>query len=451
MSKCLNIYAFFPDIYSSNPVVIDSFNMQQVLTNSSSDFLQIKDSTLKKIENNNNLRLVINKYKHIEFTRKRFNNDKISHPKEENGPPFDQVAKQHIGMTEKYFQTKRSGRHKRSTENQGFLDDPNNIAMFIVFPCMVFIYGGCAVIYCCYKCKHYVRENQPFRKLKERIQNRNNKRNVTDNAMDTMESQTPNVSDAQTTTAANTPKQEHSIKVFQKNESRSVKEDSSLIGQSSIDSKVTFVDVEYDDEIQSAMSTPLPLRDETVQIAETTPTSETRVATDNSTHSYPSLCTVSTRVSTVNERETPLQISVSSRNESIDNKQIVYTSSESGHSVYTSFPKVCLVDMGCQTEDTTLTENKSRSVLVKSKFGKHLNKKKQNSRKKSSRPGQIHYVERYAPLNPYRDQVEADAVFLSRNHNNKKNLFDTVEDAVRQEHKGENRKYSITSIEYTKH
>ncbi|XP_052057630.1 uncharacterized protein LOC127698279 [Mytilus californianus] len=421
--------------------------MQQVLTNSSSNFLQITDSTMKKIENNNNLRLVINAYKHVEFIRKRFNNDQISHPRGEKNHPFDQASKTIIGQSEKYSQTKRSGRHKRSTDNEGFLDDPNNIAMFIVFPCMVFIYGGCAVIYCCYKCKHYVRENQPFRKLKERIQNRNNKRNATDNAMDTMESQTSNSSEAQATTVAQTHKQEPKIRVFQKDESKSVKEHSSLNAQSSIDSKVTFVDVEYEDEIHSAMSTPLPHRDETVENAETTPTSESHVATDTSTYSYPSLCTVSTRVSTVNERETPIPISLSSRNESIDNKQIVYTSSESGHSVYTSFPKVCLVDMACQTDDTSPTENKSRNILVKSKFGRNLNKKKQNIRKKSSRPGQIHYVERYVSLNPYRDQVEADTVFLSRNHNKKKNLYDAIEDAVRQENKGENRKYSITSIE----
>ena len=34
-----------------------------------------------------------------------------------------------------------------------FYEDKNNFAMYLVLPCIVLVYGGCAAIYCCYKCR----------------------------------------------------------------------------------------------------------------------------------------------------------------------------------------------------------------------------------------------------------------------------------------------------------
>ena len=33
-------------------------------------------------------------------------------------------------------------------ETKAFLDDPYNMAMYVVLPTMIVVYGGCCVIYC---------------------------------------------------------------------------------------------------------------------------------------------------------------------------------------------------------------------------------------------------------------------------------------------------------------
>ena len=34
------------------------------------------------------------------------------------------------------------------TEYKAFLDDPYNMAMYVVLPTMIVVYGGCCFIYC---------------------------------------------------------------------------------------------------------------------------------------------------------------------------------------------------------------------------------------------------------------------------------------------------------------
>ncbi|KAK3095613.1 hypothetical protein FSP39_016651 [Pinctada imbricata] len=67
-------------------------------------------------------------------------------------------------------------RHKRDTNGtsssssseEDLFGESNKLAMYVVIPIMFLVYGGCACIYCCYKCRQYVKENSPkqiFRKF----------------------------------------------------------------------------------------------------------------------------------------------------------------------------------------------------------------------------------------------------------------------------------------------
>ncbi|XP_021360078.1 uncharacterized protein LOC110454729 [Mizuhopecten yessoensis] len=64
-------------------------------------------------------------------------------------------------------------RTKRSTNDtaaaSSFLDDPNNVAMFIVLPAIVFVYGGCICIYCVHKCQDYVERVEPLKVIKQKV------------------------------------------------------------------------------------------------------------------------------------------------------------------------------------------------------------------------------------------------------------------------------------------
>lgn len=67
----------------------------------------------------------------------------------------------------KYAYTEHSSRHRRSTDE--FFDNKNNIAMYIVVPILFLCYGGCAGIYCCYKCRLYIRKNYPVTDIKQKF------------------------------------------------------------------------------------------------------------------------------------------------------------------------------------------------------------------------------------------------------------------------------------------
>lgn len=64
-------------------------------------------------------------------------------------------------------------RHKRATNDTeaatGFLDDPNKVAMFIVLPVIIFVYGGCICIYCVHKCQDYVERMEPLKVIKRKV------------------------------------------------------------------------------------------------------------------------------------------------------------------------------------------------------------------------------------------------------------------------------------------
>lgn len=286
---------------------------------------------------------------------------------------FDEVLK----LLNTHPKTKQS-RHKRETNGGGFLDDPNNIAMFIVFPCMVFIYGGCAVLYCCYKCRNYVREHQPIRQLKDRIRNRKNK--TTENSNNTENIENGTLQHNRPIPRVLTPNRPADKPL----------QSESLIAQSSIESRVTFIDVE-NEEVHSNLSTPLA---DSTDIAERSPTSESRVHTDTSVQSYPSLSTVSTRI------DSPFPKSVSTQSEPPDNRHI-FTSVTSEH-VLSFDNHINLVDIGCQTDNSiTNIDYPKSTITIKSRVGKMSNRKRKGAR---TNPGQIHFVKNYVPLNPYRDQ-----------------------------------------------
>ena len=56
-------------------------------------------------------------------------------------------------------------------EDKGFFDDDNNVAMYLVLPAIIFVYGGCAFIYCVHRCKRFLRRmNKKKAKRKQRAE-----------------------------------------------------------------------------------------------------------------------------------------------------------------------------------------------------------------------------------------------------------------------------------------
>ena len=54
-------------------------------------------------------------------------------------------------------------RHKREftwDDVEEFYDDKNNLAMYLVLPIIVIVYGGCAVIYCIARCRRYIKRKK---------------------------------------------------------------------------------------------------------------------------------------------------------------------------------------------------------------------------------------------------------------------------------------------------
>lgn len=93
------------------------------------------------------------------------------------GDPFDILSR-----------LRRNANSTSSTSSEEDLfSESNNLAMFVVIPVMVIVYGGCACIYCCYKCRRYMKENRPFQDLADKIRGRetagnNEETEITDEA-----------------------------------------------------------------------------------------------------------------------------------------------------------------------------------------------------------------------------------------------------------------------------
>lgn len=67
----------------------------------------------------------------------------------------------------KYPYYERSSRFRRSADD--FFDNKNNIAMYIVAPIMFLVFCSCCGLYGCYKCRKYMKENDPVSTVKQKI------------------------------------------------------------------------------------------------------------------------------------------------------------------------------------------------------------------------------------------------------------------------------------------
>ena len=63
-----------------------------------------------------------------------------------------------------------------------FYEDKNNFAMYLVLPCIVLVYGGCAMIYCIAKCRQYFKRKKD-RKDKKRLQDDTDDQEYDDDAI----------------------------------------------------------------------------------------------------------------------------------------------------------------------------------------------------------------------------------------------------------------------------
>ncbi|XP_052105665.1 uncharacterized protein LOC127738450 isoform X1 [Mytilus californianus] len=69
----------------------------------------------------------------------------------------------------KYPYYERSSRLRRSAED--FFENKNNIAMYIVAPILFLVFCSCCGLYGCYKCRRYMKENDPVSSVKQKIRN----------------------------------------------------------------------------------------------------------------------------------------------------------------------------------------------------------------------------------------------------------------------------------------
>lgn len=82
----------------------------------------------------------------------------------ETAPLFDLIWNDTLF---KYPYHDHSHRFKRSADE--FFDNKNNIAMYIVAPILFLVFGSCCGIYCCYKCREYMKENDPVKNIKAKF------------------------------------------------------------------------------------------------------------------------------------------------------------------------------------------------------------------------------------------------------------------------------------------
>jgi hypothetical protein len=109
--------------------------------------------------------------------------------------------------------------------------------MFVVIPVLVIVYGGCACIYCCYKCRRYIKENKPFQELADRIRGRETEENEDSNE------------DVDESTQGGSPDEESRPETT--SGCRNLHSNHSSPGP---EGAVRYVD--YDTDLRSAMSTP---------------------------------------------------------------------------------------------------------------------------------------------------------------------------------------------------
>lgn len=132
-----------------------------------------------------------------------------------------------------------------SSSEEDLFTDSNNLAMFVVIPVMVIVYGGCACIYCCYKCRRYLKENKPFRDFADKIRGRetNNESEITDDV--TENDQPDQISRSELNESSNqtdSPVERRKPNLHSNNSSPGP------------EGPIRYVD--YDTDLRSAMSTP---------------------------------------------------------------------------------------------------------------------------------------------------------------------------------------------------
>lgn len=84
----------------------------------------------------------------------------------ENVPLFDLILND-TAFKYPYRDHNLANRFKRSTDD--VFDNKSNIALYIVAPIMFVVFSSCCGIYCCYKCREYVKENEPVKNIKAKV------------------------------------------------------------------------------------------------------------------------------------------------------------------------------------------------------------------------------------------------------------------------------------------
>lgn len=123
-----------------------------------------------------------------------------------------------------------------SSSEDDLFTESNNLAMFVVIPVLVVVYGGCACIYCCYKCRRYLKENKPFQEIADKIRGRETEEN--EDCNENLEDSTQDPPDEESRLETNSG-------------CRNLHSNHSSPGP---EGAVRYVD--YDTDLRSAMSTP---------------------------------------------------------------------------------------------------------------------------------------------------------------------------------------------------
>lgn len=141
-----------------------------------------------------------------------------------------------------------------SSSEEDLFTESNNLAMFVVIPVMVIVYGGCACIYCCYKCRRYLKENKPFQDLADKIRGRetagnNEETEITDEA--SQHDHPDQESRLELSQEGEKQNLDENTNEKTRNENNNVHSNHSSPGP---DGAIRYVD--YDTDLRSAMSTP---------------------------------------------------------------------------------------------------------------------------------------------------------------------------------------------------
>ncbi|XP_069104880.1 uncharacterized protein [Argopecten irradians] len=116
-------------------------------------------------DNSDNLNAKSGRFDDLDITYQNNHNSEVT---DKNVDDLENLNQEKTMLLSEHIRIKRAT-NGTAAESTAFMDDPNKVAMFIVLPLIIFVYGGCICIYCVHKCQDYVERVEPLKTIKHKV------------------------------------------------------------------------------------------------------------------------------------------------------------------------------------------------------------------------------------------------------------------------------------------